>query len=117
MFGRLGARAARVASAVTRRSGTSRNGNGRNGNGRNGNGRNGNGNGHGRDAKTSDVVLLDMPPVLRAAEVSAVAPAADGVIMVIHAGLTRRMAASRAAVQIRRVGGRILGVVLVGVKQ
>jgi Mrp family chromosome partitioning ATPase/capsular polysaccharide biosynthesis protein len=69
-----------------------------------------------RMRKTSDVVLLDMPPILRASEVAAVAPAVDGVLLVLHAGVTRRVAASRAAEQVRKVGGRVLGVVLVGTR-
>lgn len=69
-----------------------------------------------RARKTSDVVILDMPPILRAAEVAAVAPAVDGVLLVIQAGVTRRVAASRAAEQVRKVGGRVLGVVLVGTR-
>jgi Mrp family chromosome partitioning ATPase/capsular polysaccharide biosynthesis protein len=67
-------------------------------------------------APKQPTVLLDAPPVLQAAEVSALAPLADGVVLVIQAGVTPRLAASRAAEQIRRAGGTLLGVVLVGVR-
>lgn len=63
-----------------------------------------------------DVVLLDSPSVLGAAEVSAMAGVVDGVILVLHSGVTRREAASRAAEQIRRAGGKVVGAVLVGVR-
>lgn len=63
-----------------------------------------------------DVVLLDSPSVLGAAEVSAMAPSVHGVVLVLHVGVTRRQAAARAAEQIRRAGGHIAGTVLVGVK-
>lgn len=63
-----------------------------------------------------NVVLLDAPSVLGAAEVSGLARAVDGVIMVLHSGVSKRNAAARAAEQIRRAGGKILGLVLVGVR-
>lgn len=63
-----------------------------------------------------DVILLDAPSVLGAAEVSAMASAVDGVVLVLHAGVTRRQAAARAAEQVRRAGGTVAGLVLVGVR-
>lgn len=62
------------------------------------------------------VVLLDAPPVLGAAEVSSLVSTVDGVVMVVQVGVTRRQAALRAAEQIRRAGGTIIGVVLIGVR-
>lgn len=81
----------------------------------------GNGKGGARSRKAlvgvqPDVILLDAPSVLGAAEVSVMAAAVDGVVLVLHAGVTRRQAAGRAAEQIRRAGGKIAGVVLVGVR-
>ncbi|MEO7803964.1 MAG: CpsD/CapB family tyrosine-protein kinase, partial [Actinomycetota bacterium] len=61
-------------------------------------------------------MLIDAPPVLGAAEVSTLSAAVDGVIMVVQVGITGREAAARAAEQIRRSGGTIVGIVLVGVK-
>lgn len=46
----------------------------------------------------------------------ALATTVDGVVLVLYAGISRRTAASRAAEQIRKVGGRLLGVVLVDVR-
>lgn len=63
-----------------------------------------------------NVVLLDAPAVLGAAEVSSLAPASDGVVLVLHVGITRRQAAARAAEQIRRAGGNIIGMIMVGVR-
>ncbi|HVF12012.1 MAG TPA: hypothetical protein VNA87_02895 [Actinomycetota bacterium] len=63
-----------------------------------------------------DIVILDAPSVLGAAEVSAMAPSVHGVVLILHVGVTRRQAAARAAEQIRRAGGHIAGAVLVGVK-
>lgn len=60
------------------------------------------------------VVLVDSAPVLGAAETLALARAVDGVVLVVRAGVTRRQAAARAVEQIRRAGGQLLGVVLVG---
>lgn len=59
-------------------------------------------------------VLIDSAPMLQAAEVLTLARAVDGVVLVLRAGVTRRNAAARAVDQIRRAGGRLLGVVLVG---
>ena len=67
-----------------------------------------------RAARDARVSLIDGPPVLGAAETSVIASAADGVLLVLFAGVTRRAAAARAAEQIRRVGGRVVGVVLIG---
>lgn len=62
------------------------------------------------------ITLIDSASVLGAAEVSAMVPAVDGVVLVLQAGITRREAATRAVEQIRRAGGTLLGFVLVGVR-
>lgn len=80
-------------------------------------------NGHGKNngatrnggRKPPAVVLIDAPGILGAAESSALAPTVSGIVLVLRAGVTRRLAASRAAEQIRKVGGKIVGCVLVGV--
>jgi non-specific protein-tyrosine kinase len=61
-----------------------------------------------------DVAIVDAPAILGAAEASVLASDCDGVVLVIFAGTTQRSAAARAAEQIRRVGGRLLGLVLIG---
>lgn len=75
-----------------------------------------NGNGTRKPPHLGPAVLIDAPPVLQAAEVSALAGLADGVVLVVQAGVTARLAATRAAEQVRRAGGEVLGVVLVGVR-
>ena len=82
----------------------------------------GNGSGAGTRSRSTkvmvqpDTVLFDAPSILGAAEVSSLASAVDGVVMILHPGITRRGAASRAAEQIRRAGGKIVGIVMVGVR-
>lgn len=66
----------------------------------------------GRPAKT---VFVDSAPILQAAETLALAQAVDVVVLVVRAGVTRKQAVARAVEQIYRAGGRLLGVVLVGV--
>ncbi|MCA1839383.1 MAG: Wzz/FepE/Etk N-terminal domain-containing protein [Actinomycetota bacterium] len=77
----------------------------------------------GEEARVSKVVgvqpqtmLIDAPPVLGAAEVSTLAAAADGVVLVMQMGVTRKQAVLRAAEQIRRTGGKVIGLVFVGTK-
>jgi capsular exopolysaccharide synthesis family protein len=57
-----------------------------------------------------DRVLIDMPAVMPLADVSAVAPMADGVLMVIHAGITQRPLLDQALGAFE--DGKVLGVVL-----
>lgn len=61
-------------------------------------------------------VLLDAAPILHASEVSSLASVTDGVILVLRSGVTSREATAHAAEQVRKGGGRLLGVVLVGVR-
>jgi capsular exopolysaccharide synthesis family protein len=59
-----------------------------------------------------DMAILDTPPLLAVTDAAALAPKADGVLLVIKPGLTRLAAARQAVEQLQRVGARILGVVL-----
>jgi len=59
-----------------------------------------------------DYVIIDSPPAGLVADAAVLASAADGVIMVVSAGRTKRDAARRAKEQLERVGARLLGVVL-----
>lgn len=68
-----------------------------------------------RGARRSPPLIVDAPPVFEAAEVSTMAGAVDGVLLVLRPGATGRQATLRAAEQIRRAGGEIVGVVMVGV--
>ncbi len=59
-----------------------------------------------------DVVVIDTPPVLAAADAEILAAQADAVLIVVRAGQTERPAATYAVQQLRAVGARVLGAVL-----
>jgi capsular exopolysaccharide synthesis family protein len=62
-----------------------------------------------------DFVLIDTPPLLVVSDASAVAPRADGVLMVVRLSKNGRPAAERAKELLSSVGAKILGVVVNGV--
>ena len=59
-----------------------------------------------------DLVLIDTPPLLSVTDAAALAPATDGVIVVVKPGVTKLNALQQALEQLRAVGARVLGVVL-----
>lgn len=59
-----------------------------------------------------DVVLIDTPPVLVTADAALMGVQADGVVLVVRAGKSERVAARHAVEQIVHLGGRLLGAVL-----
>ncbi len=59
-----------------------------------------------------DLVLIDTPPVLAAADAGIIASMADGVILLVRVGVTTKSAAKTAQERLRIVGARILGTVL-----
>ncbi|MDI6772999.1 MAG: CpsD/CapB family tyrosine-protein kinase [bacterium] len=61
-----------------------------------------------------DAVILDAPPVLPVTDAAVLAPAADGVLLVVHLEKTPREAARRARQQLEAVGARMLGLVVTG---
>jgi polysaccharide biosynthesis transport protein len=63
-------------------------------------------------AKSFDLVILDTPPVLATADAGIMASLADGVLLVVRAGQTDRVAAKRAHAQLVNVGARVVGTVL-----
>jgi len=67
-----------------------------------------------RARRWADVVLLDAPPVLAAADASVLGAYADGVLLVVSAGQTNRAQANEAKEQLVAAGARLLGAVLVG---
>jgi polysaccharide chain length determinant protein (PEP-CTERM system associated) len=69
----------------------------------------------GQALEGADVVLVDAPPVLPVTDAAVLAPAVDGVILVIKLGRTPRAAARRARQQLEAVGARVVGVVANGV--
>ncbi len=67
-----------------------------------------------REAAT--FVIIDAPPVTAVSDALAIAAIADGTLLVVRAGHTRRPAAQRAKEGLERVGATILGVVLTDTK-
>lgn len=60
----------------------------------------------------ADLVILDTPPVLAAADAAVLAPRAQGVVLVARAGRVNRDAVVRAFRQLQSVNARVLGTVL-----
>jgi protein-tyrosine kinase len=65
-----------------------------------------------RLSAATDLILLDTPPAAASATGLAVAPTADGVILVIEAGVSGHADVVRAKEDIERAGGHLLGCVL-----
>ena len=63
-----------------------------------------------------EYVVVDGPPVLLVGDVKMLARIVDGTVLVINATTTTKGAASRAIVELNRVGATLLGCVLFGVK-
>lgn len=59
-----------------------------------------------------DLMVVDSPPLLAAAEASVLAAEADAVLLVVRAGQTARGAAQQATEQLAAVGARVVGAVL-----
>ncbi|MGD8375196.1 MAG: GNVR domain-containing protein [Acidobacteriota bacterium] len=62
-----------------------------------------------------DHVILDSPPVLAVADPSIIASRAEGVIMVVRAGVTGRAELAEAVEKLRQVHARLLGLAVNGV--
>jgi capsular exopolysaccharide synthesis family protein len=60
----------------------------------------------------ADIVLVDTPPIGLVSDAAQLAPRADGVLLVLRSGHTRREASQNAKRQLEQVKARILGVVL-----
>ena len=61
-----------------------------------------------------DFVILDTPPLLAVSDPAAVAPRADGVLLVLRMSKSARPAAERAREQLTALGANVLGVVVNG---
>jgi Mrp family chromosome partitioning ATPase len=59
-----------------------------------------------------DWIVVDGPPVLYASDAAGIGAIADGVVVVIEAGRTKRPVLSRAVDLLRKAGARVLGSVL-----
>jgi succinoglycan biosynthesis transport protein ExoP len=60
----------------------------------------------------ADVVLLDTPPTLAVADPAVLAPAMDGVLLVVRPGKTRASALKHTIEQMKQVGAKVIGIVL-----
>lgn len=60
----------------------------------------------------ADIVLFDAPPVIVATDAAVLGALADGVLLVVRSGKTRRDYATRARDLLRRVNVRVVGAVL-----
>jgi capsular exopolysaccharide synthesis family protein len=65
----------------------------------------------------ADIVLFDTPPVVAVTDAAVLAPQVDGVLLVLHAGQTRRDRARESRQILEKVKANIVGVVLNGAKQ
>ena len=63
-----------------------------------------------------DMVLIDMPPMLHTTDATILASKVDGVLLVYHIGSVVRGALKRVKSNIESVGGKVLGIVLNGVR-
>ncbi len=60
----------------------------------------------------ADIVLIDTPPSLVVADANVLAARTDGVVLVVNADRTRRVAVQQATEDLRQVGANLLGGVL-----
>lgn len=63
-------------------------------------------------AASYDWVVLDLPAALETPDAAAVAAIADGVVLVVQSGRTKRPVVSRSVDLLRKAGARVLGTVL-----
>jgi polysaccharide biosynthesis transport protein len=68
-----------------------------------------------RDRDDVGVIVLAAPPVLPVTDAAVLAPAVEGVLLVVHVGTTPEEAAHKARQQLQAVGAHVLGVVATGV--
>jgi Mrp family chromosome partitioning ATPase len=59
-----------------------------------------------------DWIVIDGPPVLESPDAATLGTAADGVLVVVQAGRTKRPVLTRAVDMLSRAGGHVLGIVL-----
>ncbi len=60
----------------------------------------------------TDVIVIDSPPVLAVADAAILSRTADGVLLVVDSGKTKRESALRAKEALEKAGARLLGIVL-----
>jgi tyrosine-protein kinase Etk/Wzc len=59
-----------------------------------------------------DLIVLDTPPLLAASDAAILSTIADGVVIVVRAGVTEADAGQQAMAQLQSVGARVVGAVL-----
>ncbi len=63
-------------------------------------------------AEAFDLIVLDTPPLLAASDAAILSTLADGVVLVVRAGVTEAEAGQQAMQQLMSVGARVVGAVL-----
>ena len=63
-------------------------------------------------ASRYDWIVIDGPPVLESPDAATLGAVADGVVVVVQAGRTKRPVLTRSVDLMNRAGGRVLGIVL-----
>ncbi len=63
-------------------------------------------------AEAFDLIILDTPPLLAASDAAILSTIADGVVLVVRAGVTEADAGQQAMAQLAAVGARVVGAVL-----
>lgn len=63
-------------------------------------------------ATTYDWVILDLPPVLESPDAAQLSAIADGTVLIVRAGRSKRPIVSRSVDLLRKAGARVLGSVL-----
>lgn len=67
--------------------------------------------------KKFDIIIMDTPPIMIAADASIISRYADGTLLVVRNNYVKRSIAQRAKIMIERNGGHIIGVVLNRIKR
>lgn len=64
-----------------------------------------------------DVIILDSPPILAVADAQVLSTLADGTVMVVRAGKTKKEMVLKAKKKVEQVHGKILGILLNGAEK
>jgi capsular exopolysaccharide synthesis family protein len=64
------------------------------------------------EGPNTDMVIIDAPPVMPVTDAMVLAPRADGVLIVVRAGLTKASAVTQTVENLRRANANIIGLVI-----